>query len=110
MKIYKENILISSNVKVCNNFFSKLVGLLGRKNIEENEAYLFYKSPQIHTFFMMFIIDVVFVDKNNKIIKLYNNLQPFRITGFFNSKFTIEFKKGTVTKFALKIGDILIIE
>ena len=61
----------------CNTFFSRLIGFMFKKNI--NNALLFNKCNSIHTFFMKENIDVIMCDKNNTIIYYYNNLKKNKI-------------------------------
>ena len=64
------------NLKVCNNFFSRLIGNMFTKNIK---PLVFNHCNSIHTFFMKKNIDVLMFDKNKKHIKTYENLRPWKI-------------------------------
>lgn len=64
-------------IKVCNKFKDRLFGLMFKKNI--STGYLFPRCNSIHTFFMKEKIDVLLLDKNNKILFIYNNLSPWKI-------------------------------
>ena len=75
MKLIYEN----KNIDIidCNTFFSRLIGFMFKKNI--NNALLFNKCNSIHTFFMKENIDVIMCDKDNTIIYYYNNLKKNKI-------------------------------
>ena len=61
----------------------------------------------IHTFFMRYDIDVMFVDKKMKIIKIIRNIKPWRMTlMYFGSAQCLEFSGGFLPE-ELKEGDIL---
>jgi hypothetical protein len=108
--IIKNDSLIASNVKIADNFWNRFVGFLGRRNISENEAILFTKSSQMHTFFMLTKIDIIFLDKNKKILKIYHELKPFRWTSLVSESYAgyvLELRAGKAKKLALKEGDIL---
>ena len=64
------------NLKLCNNFFSRLIGNMFRKNIK---PLVFNHCNSIHTFFMKKNIDVLMFDKNKKHLKTYENLRPWKI-------------------------------
>ena len=64
------------NLKVCNNFFSRLIGNMFTKNIK---PLVFNHCNSIHTFFMKKNIDVLMFDKNKKLLKIYENLKPWKI-------------------------------
>lgn len=75
MKLIYEN----KNIDIidCNTFFSRLIGFMFKKNI--NNALLFNKCNSIHTFFMKENIDVIMCDKDNTVIYYYNNLKKNKI-------------------------------
>lgn len=64
-------------VKTCIRFKDRFIGLMFKKNIKI--GYLFPRCNSIHTFFMKEKIDVLLLDKNNKIIQIYKSLSPNRI-------------------------------
>ena len=70
-------------MRVCKTFFSKAKGLMfSRKN---NIMLVFDKEQYIslHTWFVFFPIDLIFMDKNRDVIEIKENLKPFR---FYRSK------------------------
>ncbi|MFZ5353642.1 MAG: DUF192 domain-containing protein [Bacillota bacterium] len=78
-------------------------GLMGRKYIPDDYAFIIYKCNGIHTFFMRFNIDVIFLDNNRKVVHICKNLSPWKTTGFIkDSMYVIELKaiseKGKVKK------------
>lgn len=102
------NTLLAEKAELANTFFSRLIGLLGRKGFEVGEALIIKPANQIHTFFMRFPIDVVFVDKQDKVVALKENLSPFRLTPFyFRASYCIELPKGAINSSHLKLGDQL---
>ncbi len=98
---------IIQKAKIADNFFSRLFGLMFRKNMAENEALIFYHAASIHTFFMRFSIDLVFLDKENKIIKISKALKPWRVSFCLKSSITIELPPHKASQNSLKEGDIL---
>ena len=102
-----KNSLISQKAKMADSFFLRLLGLMFRKSIGKNEALIFKSAPSIHTFFMRFPIDIVFLDKNMKVIRICENLSPWRAVFCFGSAFTVELPPHRVLERPLNIGDIL---
>ena len=80
MKMYFNNELILDTVHVASTLSSRMIGLLNRKKLEKGESLLIEPCNSIHTFFMRFNIDAVFLDKNFKVIKIFRNLPPWRLT------------------------------
>lgn len=65
---------------VARDFFSRFLGLMGRKTLSDNEAIFFPHCQSIHTFFMRFAIDVVSLSKEGEVISVRKNLKPWRMT------------------------------
>ncbi len=91
--------------------FKRVKGLLGRKGLKPGTAMVIKPCNSIHTLFMRFPIGVLFVDKENRIIKVISALKPFRITPvYFKAHFTIELPAGILESTSTCQGDILSIE
>lgn len=113
IKLYNstQNNLISDNVNVAENFFSRAIGLIEKKSFPDAQALVIKPCNSIHTFFMKFPIDVLFVNKNNKIISIYENVKPNRILPVhFNSKLVVELASGQIRVNNICLGDIIRIE
>ncbi|MDR2067195.1 MAG: DUF192 domain-containing protein [Endomicrobium sp.] len=78
---------INIEIKVAETFFSKFLGFMFKKNV--NYALLFKNCRSIHTFFMRFNLDIVFLDKENKVIKVVRNVKPFRVVLPIKNSFSI---------------------
>jgi len=62
----------------------------------------------IHTFWMFFPIDAIFLDRELRIVRLVENLRPFRLTRpHFAAHSVLELESGTITSHRLKVGDQL---
>ena len=110
MKIYNtsQNNLIADNVKVAKNFFTRSIGLLSRKSISDGEALIIKPCNSIHTFFMKFDIDVIFVNKKNKIIAIYENVPKNKILPIhLTSCYVIELPAGTSERKNIKKEDVI---
>ena len=102
------NVILADNVSVADNPFSRMKGLLGRSSLGEGQALVIKPSDSIHTFFMRCPIDIIFVGKDNKIIKAVHSLPPFRMTAIcFKSYFVIELPSGTITATGTQPADII---
>ena len=64
-------------VDIANTFKKRLLGLMGKKNI--TKGIFFPKTSSIHTFFMKEDIDIIMIDKNNKVIYYKKNLSKNKI-------------------------------
>ena len=80
---------------ICNNFKTRFLGLMGKKNIQD--IYVFPHCNSIHTFFMREPIDVVLLKKDGTVIKTIENLKPWRmIIPQKNVYWIIELQKKTL--------------
>jgi uncharacterized membrane protein (UPF0127 family) len=106
MEIFYKNLMIVSKVKIADSFWTRLSGYMFRNN-PHVPAILFKPAVSIHTFFMKFPLDVVFMDHQFRIIKIYKNLSPWRHTWFYlKSKNTLELPAGLLPS-EIKEGDLL---
>lgn len=112
MKVYNssKNQIIADDVKVAQNFFTRSFGLLLRKSLSENEGLIIKPCCSIHTFFMKFSIDVLFVNSKNQIIALYENVKPYRILPIhLSSRYVIEFPSGSISSKNIENGNLITI-
>lgn len=110
MKIYNstQNSIISEDVNVADNFISRSVGLLSKKSLKEGESLIIKPCCSIHTFFMKFAIDILFVGKNGQIIAMYENVKPWGVLPIhFSSSYVIELPTGWIKNKSIQKGDCL---
>ncbi|UCC94711.1 MAG: DUF192 domain-containing protein [Candidatus Omnitrophota bacterium] len=98
---------LAEQARFAESFLQRLLGLMGKKNMEKGNALIFKKAPSIHTFFMKFAIDIVFVDASMRILKTYQALGPFRFAGCLRSVLTVELPANTLSQTRTAIGDTL---
>lgn len=70
-------------VKACTNFFSRCLGMMGKKK-PLSYGFYFPKCKSIHTFFMRQNIDIIMVNQKKQIVAFYQNAKPWRI--FYSKK------------------------
>lgn len=99
-------VLIASEVYLADNFYSRLVGLMFTK-LSNAKPILVKPTQSIQTCFMRFNLDVVFIDRNKKIIKIIRNMKPWRFTNFYcKARAALELPAGSLPE-AIKIGQTL---
>ena len=72
--------IIAAELQVAQTFRSRARGLLGRSGLGPGEGLLLRPCRGVHTFFMRFPIDVVFLDRSNRVLSTVQDLQPQRAT------------------------------
>ncbi len=106
----KNSQIMFSKALWAGNPFLKMKGLLGRKSLAKDEALIFPKAPSIHTFFMKFSIDIVYLDAAKKVVACLEKINPNRILPFIKSKYTIEMPEDSIQQKGISLGDQLIWE
>lgn len=71
--------VLASQCSIAESYFSRFLGLMGRKSIPAEEAICFPRCNSIHTFFMRFPIDVILVGADGKVLELIESLKPWRM-------------------------------
>ena len=105
-----KNCLIASKARVAENFLLRLKGFMFRKSIDGEEALIFYHTPSIHTFFMRFPIEVVFLNQKMQVVEIYQELGPGRVVFSASASIAIELPANKTSSQTLEIGDILSID
>lgn len=101
---------ISSEVIVPASFFQRAKGLLGKKKLLDNESMLFYNCNSVHMFAMKFSLDVIYLDKKFKVVKLVDSLKPWHCSFSAKAKHTLELPLGAITKFNVQLGEQFLIK
>jgi uncharacterized membrane protein (UPF0127 family) len=80
-------------------------GLLGKRELMAGECLLIQPAPSIHTFFMRFPIDVVFLAKNGDVLKVAPNVGPWRMRSCRRAFAVLELAAGEAELRGIKVGD-----
>jgi uncharacterized protein len=86
---------------------TRLRGLLGRNGIERGEGLLIRPTSAIHTFFMRFRIDVVFVDGSGVVLDVVPALPPWRFARSRGARCALELAAGEADARGIRPGDRL---
>lgn len=112
MRVLKEdgNTAIVDKLKIADSFFDRFKGYMLKKRIDDDEGLLLTDTRQIHTFWMLTDIDVVYLkridEKAYYIIGLQKGLKPWRIGCLYkNATAILELKSGKIDAVDIKIGN-----
>ena len=96
--------ILVNKAKKASSVFEKMRGLLGRERLSENEALIISTNGSIHTFFMKFAIDLLFLDQEGRVLKIAERIKPFKIIfAPFKNKNVIELAEGAIEKLNIKL-------
>ena len=103
--------VLGDRIAIADTSMSRLVGLLGKRGLESGEGLLIFPSQAVHTVAMRFAIDVVFLDRDWRVIHLAPAVSPFRVTGLhWKARSVLELPVGVIAQTATSVGDELSIE
>lgn len=102
---------LAARLGVARTVLSRAVGLLGRDALAAGEGLLIEPCKGVHTFFMKFPIDVVFLDRNGRVVGVVPNLKPQRMTKLLlTSVSVVELPAGTLAATETVVGNEVLIE
>jgi uncharacterized membrane protein (UPF0127 family) len=87
---------------------SRRQGLLGRDSLAEGTALIIAPSNAVHTFFMRFAIDVAFVRRDGRVLKVRRAVRPWRLTASLRAFAVIELPAGSLSSSETTPGDHLV--
>lgn len=85
----------------------RMRGLLGRRSLPSGEGLLLTPAPSVHTAFMRFPIDLVFLDRNLEVVRVVERLRPWRMASARRARLTLELATGEVAARGIEVGDTL---
>ncbi|MBI3551642.1 MAG: DUF192 domain-containing protein [Elusimicrobia bacterium] len=98
---------LADRVLRADDYESRSRGLLGRDSLDPAEGLWIVPCPMIHTFFMRFPIDVVFLTRDLKAARVLEGLKPWRLTPWVFSAHSVLELAGGVLKGSVAVGDQL---
>ena len=84
-------------------------GLLGRRSLPDHEGLLLRPAGSIHTAFMRFPIDAVFVDGGGRVLRVMEAMPPWRTAAARGAKAVLELPAGAALAAGLSPGDRLLL-
>jgi uncharacterized membrane protein (UPF0127 family) len=99
---------VGNKIELADTSLKRMFGLLGRSGLDAGGGLWIKPSSGVHTVGMAFGIDVVGLDRNHKVIKLWRCLVPFRVTSVsFRMRSVLELPCGTISRSQMELGDQL---
>ncbi len=85
----------------------RMRGLLGKRDLRSDEGVLLRPAGSVHTFFMRFPIDIVFLDRDGRVLRIAESVTPWRTAAARGAKAVLELRAGECARRRLLIGDML---
>jgi hypothetical protein len=102
---------LANNVSKADSFFKRLKGLMFTKSLPTGHGLLIQPCQSIHTYFMNYPIDVLYLSKDLEIVGLDETIKPATVGKYQKRAFSVlELPSGTIRKTETKIGNYLTIK
>jgi uncharacterized membrane protein (UPF0127 family) len=103
--------VLGERVRVADTGMSRIVGLLGERELPPGDGLLIVPSQGVHTWGMLFPIDVVVLDRGWNVLALRRRMRAFRMTRlFWKAAAVLELPPGILDSTATTVGDMLAFE
>jgi uncharacterized membrane protein (UPF0127 family) len=99
--------VVCERCSVADSFLTRLRGLLGRRELPRDEGLLINPGSSIHTWFMRFPIDVVFLDRDLRVVGVAADVRPWRLRWRKGARQVLELAAGEAAARGIKPGDRL---
>jgi uncharacterized protein len=105
-KLLRDGEVVIPEVEVATAMLARMKGLLGRASLGAGRALYLEPCGSIHTWFMKFTIDVIFLDGAMKIVAIAWRVRPWRMAwGGAAARGALEVESGWLPESALRVGD-----
>jgi hypothetical protein len=96
-----------AKARVATSMWSRFWGLMRRRSLLNDEGLLIDPCNSVHTFFMRFPIDVLFLDQDDRVLKITTELRPFRVAVGRGARRVLEITAGRAASVGVRVGDKL---
>lgn len=109
LEVYSQNsgTLLVPHIRLANGVWSRFRGLMLTRALKEGEGLLIAPCYSVHTMFMRFSIDVIFLDSEDRVTKIAESLRPFRFAVGRGARRVLEISAGSAQALGLHVGDRL---
>lgn len=111
LKRYSDDLVLAQSLFKANTFISRLRGLMAKPGLAPGSALLLDPCKSIHTCFMRFNLDVIFLDKHHTVTGVKSNVAPWKFCiAPSGTRKVIEMQAGAIAEHAIETADQLIME
>jgi uncharacterized membrane protein (UPF0127 family) len=96
--------VVCGRCRVASTFGARLRGLLGRSGLGPGEGLLLPGTSSVHTHFMRFPIDVVFLDAEERVVRVVPSLAPWRMAAARGARSVLELAAGECGRLGVAVG------
>jgi len=101
----ENNLNIQFKARWAKTLWQRFVGLLATPVLNKNEGLLLSPCNSVHTIGMRYPLDLIFMDREGRVVKCVKDLVPFRTASAKLAHYTLELPVGTITRAGVTIGN-----
>jgi uncharacterized membrane protein (UPF0127 family) len=101
---------LGRDVELADTSAKRRTGLLQHERLEPGHGLWIVPCESVHTFFMKFAIDLIYVDRKNRVRKVRNAVPPWRLSACLTAHSILELPAGTALQTGTRPGDELVFE
>ena len=110
MRNHTRDTVLAHAVEVADTSAKRRTGLLKHEKLEPGEGLWIVPCESVHTFFMEFPIDLLYLDRHHKVRKARSAVRPWRLSACLLAHSVLELPAGTVKQSGTQAGDELVID
>jgi uncharacterized protein len=99
--------IVCAETEVADTIWRRMRGLLGRASLPPGSGMLFRGESSIHSAFMRFRFDAVFMDRELRVVGLAERIPPWRVRAARGARNILELAAGEISRTGVEIGDQL---
>ncbi len=99
--------IVASVLELASESASRNRGLLGRASLSHDHAFILAPANVVHTFFMQFPIDLLFVSRHGEVLKVRAAVPAWRIAGRLRAFAVVELAAHALERSGTRVGDRL---
>ncbi len=110
LRVVRSGAVLGNEVERADSPWRRMSGLLGRKSLARGGGMRFDPASSLHMLFMRFAIDVIYFDRDERVVKLVADLKPWRFTAARGARGAYELPSGVIATTDIEVGDELVLE
>lgn len=102
--------VLCERAEVADSLVRRMRGLLGRSELPAGNGMLLERESSIHSAFMRFEFDVVFLDRDRRVIRLAERVRPWRALSARRARSVLELAAGEISLRGVQLGDQIAVD
>jgi uncharacterized membrane protein (UPF0127 family) len=108
--IFETATVVGNKIAVADSSMTRFLGLMGKSALEPGSGLWIKPSSGVHTFWMRMHIDVVALDKENRVVAFAHSVPPWRLSCVsLKTRSVLELPAGRIRECGIQVGDKLVV-